>query len=267
MKLKAPAKINLSLDILGKDKKGFHKMRTVFHEIKTIYDKIEITPVKNKDIFQRFVPPKIGLVNTRKANFTNFSQTPRCIFFPQSEDMISKALALVKKTFKINNFVKIKVKKRIPFASGLGGGSSDAAAVLKGLNELWELKQSKPALAKLAAKLGMDVPFFIYGGTALGENYGEKITPLPEIKNIKFNIYPRKTPSINEKTKRAYQKLNLKKCGKNLKKTTLLVKGIRMKNKKLILENIHNDFETILANPLPKNRHLTGAGPTTFTAS
>ncbi|MFA7685185.1 MAG: 4-(cytidine 5'-diphospho)-2-C-methyl-D-erythritol kinase, partial [Candidatus Gracilibacteria bacterium] len=163
----------------------------------------------------------------------------------------------------IKKFVKIKIKKNIPFASGLGGGSSDAAAILKGLNKLWKLKLSKSSLADLGAKLGMDVPFFIYGGTALGEHYGEKITKLPTIKNIKFKIYPGKTPLISQKTQTAYQKLSLKKCGQNLFKTKLLIQGIKTKNKKLIIENLHNDFETVTKVSI--NHHLSGAGPTSFT--
>jgi len=257
MKLKAFAKINLSLDILEKDSSGYHKIQTVFHEVENIFDEIEITSEKEKDIFEHFVAPKIT------------SALPS----QKSDDMIFKALMLMKKTFEIKKFVKIKVKKNIPFASGLGGGSSDAAAVLKGLSKLWKLKLSNVRLSKLGAKLGMDVPFFIYGGTAIGKNYGEKITPLPKIKNIKFKIDIRKSPKLSQpadrhdhKTEKAYKSLNLKNCAKNLPRTKLLIKGIKTKNKKLILENLHNDFETILKNPLAKNHHLSGAGPTTFSA-
>jgi 4-diphosphocytidyl-2-C-methyl-D-erythritol kinase len=250
MKIKAFAKINLCLDVLGKDSTGFHKIQTVFHEVDNLFDEIEIVKEKTKDILPSFVPPKV-----------------QAVVMPQkSDDIIFKALMLMKKTFKIKKFVKITVKKNIPFASGLGGGSSDAAAVLKGLNKLWNLKLSKERLAKLGAKLGMDVPFFIYGGTAIGKHYGEKITPLPKIKNLKFKIYPQKTPPLKQKTEKAYKSLNLKNCGKNLTQTKLLIKGIKTKNKNLILENLHNDFETILKKPLAKTHHLTGAGLTTFVA-
>jgi len=246
MKFLATAKINLSLDILGKDSSGYHEMQTVFQEIKEIADEIEITPSKNKDITPSFVAPKVSAVGATQ----------------KSDNLIFKALMLIKQTFKINKFVKIKIKKNIPFASGLGGGSSNAAAVLKGLNKLWKLGLSKKRLANLGEKLGMDVPFFIYGGTALGKHYGEKITPLRAIKCIKFKVNPLKSKEIGQKTKRAYKKLNLKKCGKNLQKTKLLIKGIKTGNKKLILENLHNDFETIIKTT--KNNHLSGAGPSTF---
>jgi 4-diphosphocytidyl-2-C-methyl-D-erythritol kinase len=248
MKLLAPAKINLSLDILGKDSSGYHKVQTVMQEIKEFADEIEITSSKNKDILPSFVTPKTSAIGGSQ----------------KSDDLIFKALMLVKKTFKIKKFVKIKVKKNIPFASGLGGGSSDAAAVLKGLNKLWRLGLSKTALAKLGETLGMDVPFFIYGGTALGKHYGEKITPLRTIKYINFKVNPLKSKEISQKTQKAYKKLDLKKCSKNLSKTKLLLKGIKTGNKKLILENIHNDFETTVKTS--KNYHLSGAGPSTFQA-
>lgn len=244
----APAKINLSLDILEKDSSGYHKIKTIFQEIKSIADEIEITSSEDKDILPKFTPPKIFTINPPQ----------------QSDDMIYKALTLIKKTFKIKKFVKIKIKKKIPFASGLGGGSSDAAAILKGLNKLWKLKLSKKELAKLGEKLGMDVPFFIYGGTALGTHYGEKITPLVKIKHISFKVKPLKSKEQRGKTQKTYKKLSLLKCGKNLQKTQLLLKGIKTGNKKLILENIHNDFETIIK--IPKNYHLSGAGPSIFQA-
>ncbi|MFA6918307.1 MAG: 4-(cytidine 5'-diphospho)-2-C-methyl-D-erythritol kinase [Candidatus Gracilibacteria bacterium] len=248
MKVKAYAKINLCLDVLKKDPSGYHKIQTVFHEIKSIYDEIEITPAKNEDVIFPFLPPKI-----------------KAVIPPQkSDDMIFKALMLIKKTFKVKKFVKIKVKKNIPFASGLGGGSSDAATVLKGLNKLWKLKLSKAHLAKLGAKLGMDVPFFIYGGTASGLHYGEKITPLPEIKNIKFKIHSPKITPATRKTEKNYAKLDLKKCGKNSEKTKRLIAAIKVKDKKSILENLHNDFEIIIKTS--KNHHLSGSGPATFTA-
>lgn len=248
MKLKAYAKINLCLDILGEDSSGYHKVQTVFHEIKSLYDEIEIIPTKEKDEVCPFRPPRV-----------------KAVLYPQkSDDMIFKTLTFIKKTFKIKKFVKIKIKKNIPFASGLGGGSSNAAAILRGLNKLWKLKLSKARLAALGAKLGMDVPFFIYGGTALGLHYGEKITPLQEIKNIKLKIFAKKTPPATRKTQENYAKLDLKKCGKNLGKTKKLISAIKTKNAKSIIENLHNDFETITK--VPKQKHLSGAGPSTFTA-
>ncbi len=205
------------------------------------------------------------------------------------------ALKLLKKTYKIKKFARITIKKNIPLSSGLGGASSDAAATLKGLNTLWHLKISPKKLLRLAAKLGMDVPFFIIGGTALGTHFGEKITPLPALKNIKFQIFPKPENSQSyhlskhhdrnnsiisahldpfAKTALAYASLDLSICGKNLAKTKELTEILKQNPtkkfskkylQKALLSTLHNDFETLPAyKNLPPPLHLTGSGPTTF---
>lgn len=239
MKIFAPAKINLALDVFGKTASGYHKIQTVFHEIKNPADEIELTTAKDKDIIKN------------------------------KKTLAYKALLLVKKEFKIKKFAKITIEKKIPYSAGLGGDSSDAAAVLKGLNKLWNLKLSTKKLLELAENLGMDVPFFIIGGTALGTNRGEKITPLPKLKNIKFKIDPPKNwpklpiKNLSKKTARMYASLDLKKCGKNKAKTALLVKAIKKQDKEAIPRNLHNDFETLVK---PRTgHHLSGSGPATYT--
>lgn len=201
----------------------------------------------------------------------------------QNDNLAHKALLLLKKTYKIKKFASITIEKNIPVASGLGGASSDAAATLKGLNKLWNLKVSQKKLLTLAAKLGMDVPFFIIGGTALATHFGEKIKPLKSIKNIKFKISPmgngvRDLPKFEKsvlnldsvlgrnptKTSSAYSSLDLSLCGKNLAQTKLLLKAISKSDAKAILANIHNDFENL--SPQKKDHHLSGSGPSTFTS-
>ncbi|MBD3360254.1 hypothetical protein GF366_00460 [Candidatus Peregrinibacteria bacterium] len=182
-----------------------------------------------------------------------------------------KALKLIKATYNIKKIVKIVINKQIPPSSGLGGASSDAAAVLKGLNELWKIKLSQKQLMKLAEKLGKDVPFFIIGGTALGTHFGEKIKPLKPIKSVKFKILPtEKWPKLPEKidpknkTEKMYGLLDLSNCGQNQKKTKTLLQAVRTQNKSGIINNIHNDFETLIS--APDNAHLSGSGPAVFTA-
>lgn len=200
-------------------------------------------------------------------------------------NLISLALQLLKKTYKkqiaqlpdSKKFVQIIIEKNIPVSSGLGGASSDAAAVLKGLSKFWSLKIPTEKLLSLAAKLGMDVPFFILGGTAIGTRYGEKITPLPPLKNIKFKIFPtaasRSERALTSKTSAAYASLDLSLCGKNKSKTAELIKIIKNQSKfskkkftEKLQENIHNDFETLSFNKnlLKKGHHLSGSGPSTF---
>lgn len=184
----------------------------------------------------------------------------------QNDNLAHKALILLKTTYKIKKLASVTIKKNIPIASGLGGASSDAAATLKGLNELWKLKISTKKLLTLAAKLGMDVPFFILGGTALATHFGEKIKALKPI-NIKFKISPKSAEdsskkSHTSKTASAYSSLDLSLCGKNLAQTKLLLKAIEKSDHKSILANLHNDFETI--SPQKKDHHLSGSGPSTF---
>ncbi len=178
-------------------------------------------------------------------------------------------MKVIKSTYKIKKYAKIIIKKGIPLSSGLGGASSDAAAVLKGLNELWKLNLSLKNLTKLASKLGADVAFFLIGGVAIGEHFGEILTPLTPIKNIKFKIdQPKKWPliphniNLKEKTAQMYKNINLSKCGKNIKKTKILIQAIKNGDSKKIIENLHNDFETLI--PVQKGHHLSGSGPSTF---
>jgi len=259
MKIFAPAKINLCLDILKKMTDGYHEIRTVFHEI-NLKDEIELFESKQQD--------SLSIEKSKTPIDPNH-------LIKQKDNLAFKALQLVKSKFHITRFAKIHITKNIPISSGFGGGSSNAAAVLKALNKLWNLKLTNNELMELGAGLGMDVPFFIVGGTALGEHYGEKITPLKKIRGLKIdinvgknpkslpNMPPQKvSPVTPSKTASMYEKLDLKKCGQNQEKTKKLLKGIETENHQLIIENIHNDFETII--PVPKNHHLTGSGPGIF---
>ncbi len=254
MKIIAYAKINLCIDILQKNASGYHEIRTILHEIKNFKDIIEINKTKFSD--------EVSIAHSNKK--TPIQKLK--IEIKLSENLAKKALDLFKKTFKIKDAISIKIHKNIPISSGLGGASSDAAAVLKGLSKLFKLNLSEKRLMFLAEQIGMDVAFFIVGGTALGKHFGEKITKLPEIKNLKIKIFP-KSSQLKEKTRSAYENLDLSKCGQNKAKTELLLKAIETGNKKDILENIHNDFETSLKNPLQKNTHLAGSGPSLFVCS
>ncbi len=238
MKILSPAKLNLCLDIIKKDPSGYHQIQTVFYEEKSLCDIVKINKSKELDTLS------IAKATTKTE-----------------DNLAFRALQLLKKNCKIKKFVSIEIEKNIPFSSGLGGASSNAAAVLKGLNKLWKLDLTEKELIKLAAKLGMDVPFFIFGGVALGTHYGEVIERLPAVKNLKFKIVAKSSPEI-KKTQNAYAKLNLENCGKNTHKTLQMLTAIKNNDTKKILENLHNDFETIF--PVPKNHHLCGSGPSTY---
>jgi len=115
----------------------------------------------------------------------------------------------------------------------------------------------------IAAEVGMDAPFFIEGGLALAEHYGEQITLLPPVNGMAFTLSPEES-DLETKTEEFYSKIDLQKCGKAVAQTIDLVHAIKTNDCLKMHEFLHNDFETILKTPLPENHHLSGAGPTTF---
>lgn len=194
MKLKANAKINLFLDVLNKRKDGYHNIKTIFQEI-SLSDELLIRETGE----------------TRGTGgikiFCDNPQIPT-----DKRNLVYKASDLIKKQFGIKNGIEIKIKKNIPVGAGLGGGSSDAAAVLRGLNKLWNLKLTKNQLVKIGKQIGADVPFFLYGGRCLGKCLGDKLTPL---KIGKTRWYVIVKPPFEISTKFAYSHLTeLKKTGK-----------------------------------------------------
>lgn len=154
--VKAPAKINLTLDVL-------YKRPDNYHEIEMIMTTVDLAD-------------RIGLKATESG--IHIESADR--FVPSdSRNLAYQAAKLLKDTFNIKSGVIISLEKQIPVAAGLAGGSSDAAATLKGLNQLWQLNLSLDELAELGAKIGSDVSFCVYGGTALAKGRGEIIEHLP----------------------------------------------------------------------------------------
>lgn len=153
---RAPAKINLSLDVLRKREDGLHDVEMVMTTI-DLSDRIELKPLREDkieiSIESRYVPD-------------------------DERNLAYKAAQAFKNKYGIQKGVHICIKKSIPVSAGLGGGSTDAAAVLRGLNRLWDLNVPMEELANLGATLGADVPFCIYGKTAIARGYGEKIERL-----------------------------------------------------------------------------------------
>lgn len=150
---KAPAKINLSLDVLHKRKDGFHEVEMIMTTI-DLADRVELVEISTGEIrivsHNRFVPD-------------------------DQRNLAYQAAKLLKDRFNIKKGISISITKTIPVAAGLAGGSSDAAATLRGLNRLWNLGLSLDQLAELGAEIGSDVSFCVYGGTALATGRGEII--------------------------------------------------------------------------------------------
>ncbi len=157
IKLKAMAKINLGLDVLRRRSDGYHDLRMIMQTV-YLYDQIEIAEKTEPGIT---VATNIG-------------------YLPVNEDnLVYKAAKLLMEEFGVAQGVHIRLKKYIPVAAGLAGGSSDAAAVLVGINRMFRLGLSKEELKKRGVKIGADVPYCIMRGTALAEGIGDVLTPLP----------------------------------------------------------------------------------------
>lgn len=154
--LQAPAKVNLYLRILGKRADGYHQLETLLQTVE-LADQLVLT--------------------RRPAGISLQCDDPR--LGTGADNLAYRAAALLARQLPGAVGVHIQLKKRVPWQAGLGGGSSDAGAVLLGLNRLWQLHWPLERLAQLAAQLGSDVPFFLWGGLALATGRGEVVRPLP----------------------------------------------------------------------------------------
>lgn len=158
MKIKSFAKINLGIEVLRKREDGYHDIRTLFQTV-SLYDVLEFKPAGHGRVELRGDDDRI----------------------PWDErNLIHKAASCLRERFNFRQGVEIRVTKNIPPGSGLGGGSSNAAATLIALNRMWGLRLSRKKLREVAGHLGADVSFFLVGGLCLGEGRGEVITPLPD---------------------------------------------------------------------------------------
>lgn len=163
MRIRAYGKINLYLQVLDDFLSvggGYHKLQTIYQTI-GLYDEIILSHTEEQGIEVLCDHPLVP-------------QGPK--------NLVYKAASLLRRYAGVKRGINIEIVKKIPVGAGLGGGSSDAAATLKGLNRLWKLNYSHNTLLPIAAQIGCDVPFFLYSHTVLGEGYGEIVTPLPEIK-------------------------------------------------------------------------------------
>jgi 4-diphosphocytidyl-2-C-methyl-D-erythritol kinase len=251
--LKSRAKINLSIDVIGKREDGYHIVEMIMQTI-DLYDDIKLKELEEDNI-------------TIKSE---------CSYIPLNEDnIVYKAAKLIKEKMDIKKGIEIFIKKNIPVAAGMAGGSSNAAAVLVGLNELWELGLSKDELRDLGLKLGADVPFCIEGGTALAEGIGEKLTYIKGI-NKDVNILVCK-PDIFVSTKEVYQSLDIKNIEKR-PDNKLLIEKLKNDDIVSVSNNMVNVLEEVtskkysdikvIENIIAKNgamgTMMSGSGPTVF---
>lgn len=183
MRLKALAKINLGLDVLRRKEDGYHEVKMIMQTI-NLHDQIHMRKIEEEEIKIR----------------TNL------YYLPNNESNLAyKAAKMLKDEFNLPGGVSIHLKKVIPVAAGMAGGSSDAAAVLFGMNKMYGLKLSMQELMDRGVKLGADVPYCIMRGTALAEGIGEKLTKLPAMPKCHILIAK---PPINVSTKFVYENLH-----------------------------------------------------------
>lgn len=181
MRTLAPAKVNWTLEVLGRRDDGFHEVQTVMQAV-DVCDEVEATPAEELAI--------------------TIEGPERAI----EGDLVAEAARrLARKVGKVGG-AALRVRKRIPLSAGLGGGSSDAGATLRLLTRLWRLGMVEEELAVLAAGLSSDVSFFLFGGTALAGGRGERVTPLPDAPQawLVIVVPPLRIP---EKTRRMYASL------------------------------------------------------------
>lgn len=222
IKIKSPAKINLALDIKGKRDDGYHNVEMVMQSV-NLYDVITITSADHKDI-------KINFNKDLNIDIKrNTAYHAAKLFFEHAGIE--------------NDGINIYIEKNIPISAGLAGGSSDAAGVLVGLNNLFNKDYSKTELAGIGSKIGADVPFCIYGGTMLATGTGTELKKLNASPNCYFVLTK---PDLSISTEEAY-KLSDNTTFNNYGSVGSVVDALNSKNIEKLSKSVFNRFSQIIA--------------------
>lgn len=254
IQLKALAKINLGLDVLRRREDGYHEVKMIMQTI-GLHDDLEI----------------------RKTKTPGIQVKTNLYYLPTNENnLVYKAAKLLMDEFQIQDGVSIQLKKRIPVAAGMAGGSSDGAAVLWGINQMYGLGLSMQALMERGIRLGADVPYCIQRGTALAEGIGEKLSVLPPMPKCTILIAK---PGISVSTKFVYENLH----ANDLKPeqhpdVDSMIEAMRQKDLGLLCSRMGNVLETVTIPAYPVINEIkrtmmdngaigsmmSGSGPTVF---
>ncbi|SES40722.1 4-(cytidine 5'-diphospho)-2-C-methyl-D-erythritol kinase [Salipaludibacillus aurantiacus] len=249
--VKAPAKINLTLDVLRKRDDGYHDVEMVMTTV-DLADRIHLTLLAEDEIR---VEVNKGHVPANKNN------------------LAYQAARLLKDRYPVKGGVSIYIDKHIPVSAGLAGGSTDAAAVLRGLNDMWSLGLSLEELADIGLEIGSDVPFCVFGGTAVARGRGEDLTFISSPPPCWVVLAK---PPAGVSTKDIYQRLNLDQM--NHPDTEAMIQAIETKNFKEICNNLENVMEPATFELAPEVKKIkqrliqfgaegtvmSGSGPTVF---
>ena len=248
---KAPAKINLSLDVISKREDGYHNVEMIMTTI-DLSDHIELTPLEDDKIVlsleSRYVPS-------------------------DERNLAYQAAEAFKKKYGIKRGVHIRIEKHIPVSAGLGGGNSDAATCIRGLNKIWNLNIPAEELAKLGASLGADVSFCIYGNTAIARGYGEQIEKLVSPPPCWVVLAK---PDIGVSTRNVFARVDLEKI--HHPKTEKVIEALEEKDFYKLCSYISNSLEPITGKMHPEvldiketmikmgapGVMMSGSGPTVF---
>ena len=252
--LKAYGKINLGLDVVRRREDGYHEVRMIMQTVR-VYDAIELNRTEEEGI----------------------RLSTNLYYLPDNENNLGyRAAKLLMDEFGIRDGVEIKMKKFIPVAAGMAGGSSDAAAVLFGINKMFGLGLSEKELMERGVRLGADVPYCIMRGTALSEGIGEILTPLPPMPQCRVLIAK---PAVSVSTKHVYESLNLSSLGAEVHPDIDAMRAA-IENKDLsgVVSQLGNVLETVTIpeNPVIQTLKdkmmemgadgslMSGSGPTVF---
>ena len=254
LELKAYGKINLGLDVVRRREDGYHEVRMIMQTVR-VYDAIELNRTEEEGI----------------------RLSTNLYYLPDNENNLGyRAAKLLMDEFGIRDGVEIKMKKFIPVAAGMAGGSSDAAAVLFGANKMFGLGLSKQELMERGVRLGADVPYCIMRGTALSEGIGEILTPLPPMPQCRVLIAK---PAVSVSTKHVYESLNLPSLGAEAHPDIDAMRAaIEKKDLSGVVSQLGNVLETVTIPENPviqtlKDRMMemgadgslmSGSGPTVF---
>lgn len=252
IQLRAYGKINLGLDVVRKREDGYHELRMIMQTV-GLYDELRMAIIPEDEIR---LSVNLSFLPTNQNN------------------LIYKAIALVKEEFGISQGVEARLEKRIPVAAGMAGGSSNAAAALVGMNRLFHLGLSKQKLMEYGVRLGADVPYCIMRGTALSEGIGEVLTPLPPMPSCYILLAK---PGISVSTKYVYQNLRIGEL-KHHPDIDGMIEAIRVQNLAGICDRLENVLETVTIRDYPmiedvkqfmidhgaENALMSGSGPTIF---
>jgi 4-diphosphocytidyl-2-C-methyl-D-erythritol kinase len=248
------AKINLTLDILGKRSDGYHELSTIMQTV-DLYDTICLTATEDSSVRMICTRPELS----------------------NDKNLAARAAQAIRQQLSLTQGLDIELHKRIPVAAGLGGGSSNAAAVLLAVRDWWKLPLSMADLQTLAAALGSDVPFFLTGGLALCEGRGERITPLTYCLPPSMRWIILVKPAISVSTAAVFRNLTAQDYSDGTASRSVLVALTEERNQ-LPLDNLHNSLERGVLEQYPQVAQaredmlhagapyvrLSGSGPTLY---